>query len=898
MRPLLVGFLAGVVLAVARAPLGVELLQLPATSAATAYGFRAAGLGVVALGIALAGPGLGAPLAVGRLALGAALGLLYRGLVWERGLLELLVVVVPLLAAGAARRSFLGGLLRSALAAVIGALLLLLSEAERPGAFVVFGACALLAMVLAGRCPGPAGAGSKAGSEAGANSGLRGGELSALALAGAGVAIVLEALGRHLRLLGGGLPQEGALFGGLLALLVAAGAGAFAFSFPSAPSRALGRSLGLAGAALGGFVGLRTLGHFARPTGYANYTKGLVHRWPALPEGIAQQGTLFNELVLASPVLALPALLLGAGLRALTRASELSALLFGAALGLALFPVLLTPASVLPAVGGLGAEAVHSASLLPVGAKLTALGALLALLLARRLGRLAGVLGAAACLGAAVAAFLLPAPRTLLLSPWEQRIPAPELVLDTPEGLLTVEPSGGGIDCVTLDRREIAPRLEQAALDREQIESAWLALPSELRAGPELRVLLVGQLTPGRALTLSELGATRIDRSASWHASMPALEEVLFRGFELPQGEVLRPAEARRRIAAGAYELVLVPSVAGPAPTTRGLGWPRALGGAVPAPRTVAVVWIDSRRDLAHRALGARVLCCTADLEDLALGIVYASPPGLRPELPGALEAGRPIPAADPLSTLLLRRELRPIESRRRIARRLAGANQEGRAGLLADALARFYAEQRPGSTYEKRAQRVVLSAEVLHELREAAMSAAALDPFLTQVIEALAAILRGKRAVEEILEVLEPIADRHPGWPALEEALAYADLELLEPELAAQRMEWLLEERGPTAERLLLAGEGRAQNGEPRLAAAHFRRAWELEPGNRDLRRRLAIQLVLAGEPEGGTLVRELLAEQPEDEELRAFLGPGPYPELPRGYPLHVQRHEDEEPH
>ena len=60
------------------------------------------------------------------------------------------------------------------------------------------------------------------------------------------------------------------------------------------------------------------------------------------------------------------------------------------------------------------------------------------------------------------------------------------------------------------------------------------------------------------------------------------------------------------------------------------------------------------------------------------------------------------------------------------------------------------------------------------------------------------------------------------------------------------------------------------------------------------DVQRRLAMALVRAGDPEGTTLVEELLLENPGDQELEQYLGPGPYPPIEPSFDPFPARKED----
>jgi cytochrome c-type biogenesis protein CcmH/NrfG len=74
--------------------------------------------------------------------------------------------------------------------------------------------------------------------------------------------------------------------------------------------------------------------------------------------------------------------------------------------------------------------------------------------------------------------------------------------------------------------------------------------------------------------------------------------------------------------------------------------------------------------------------------------------------------------------------------------------------------------------------------------------------------------------------------------------------------------------------------GEAQRRAGDHTGASQSWRRACELAPENRNLKRALAMELVRAADPDGRKMIDELLQTTPDDTELLLYLQPGPYPE------------------
>jgi predicted Zn-dependent protease len=241
------------------------------------------------------------------------------------------------------------------------------------------------------------------------------------------------------------------------------------------------------------------------------------------------------------------------------------------------------------------------------------------------------------------------------------------------------------------------------------------------------------------------------------------------------------------------------------------------------------------------------------------------------------------------------------------MARRLADAALGGPHEKLMSGFQVIYASQSRSSEFETREERIVLPDRALELFEETALAAPP-TAHVRALWEDLARVMLGKRAVNEMYKYLQPLATKYAPWPVLEQILAQADLEALEPRAAARRLSALIASRardkidseslagdGPSATELLRArqmdlelwfwlGDAQRQAGDHADAVKSWRRALDLQPENRALRREFAMELVRAGDPEGRKLVDEILSEKPGDAELATFQGPGPYPDSPTG--------------
>jgi len=268
-------------------------------------------------------------------------------------------------------------------------------------------------------------------------------------------------------------------------------------------------------------------------------------------------------------------------------------------------------------------------------------------------------------------------------------------------------------------------------------------------------------------------------------------------------------------------------------------------------------------------------------LEHLMLGLLDGA---ARPEpgRAGRLELARldgsaPRPGA--LARLLERRHWRAASATLAIAEELERQNK----GPLWVGLASYARAQVPSSPFETDSQQVELDEETLASLREAALAEPP-SAFVRATWNWLARVLAGKRDVTAIEAHIAPLAARWAPWPELEIALARADLEALDPAAAVKRLSPLA--TGPEApfDVLTVLGEACEQAGDAAGAIQAWKRALEIRPADPWVERRLAMARVRSGDPGGRDAVQRLLEEHPEDEDLRAFLGPGPWPEILRG--------------
>lgn len=702
------------------------------------------------------------------------------------------------------------------------------------------------------------------------------GEDVGLLLAGAGLALSLESIARHVRLFGDGLAQDDTVIGTVFLLLLAFGAAAFGWIVCARATRRLSFPVCLAASASACVLSVMFLDTVADGRGLRPF----LERWHV---AVADLGTPAWDGLFAAAAFVAPALLLGAGLAGARGRGSWTSALLGAAVTMLVLPRFLDQGH----DDETNRAELFSSQMVPIGVLITGIGAALAALSEKKrkpVARYVTLILIGLCVTPALLRSIKPLP---ILSPWEPRMIMPFVTFERGTGLSTVEPSIRGFKVATLDRNLLTPDVDGLSADTQRIADSFALMRARK---PDARVLFVGQLTPLRAAALSVQGAGEIDRTASWWRSMPRLEDGMFRvedkssPTQLPSGRVLSPREARKRLESGAYDLVIAMPIEGDAPAIR----------ASEAPASTTVVrWLAPEVPLAGVMNPAESRLEGSDLEHA----VVLSADGLDVPSIAVVENGVLAEIGDPRRVRVLAFDRdREVETPWTRVHRLAGLRANAarastfaaiahtRPGPLADGLARFYAIQAASPPFEQGLTRVELDDPTLEALARAAEEGP-LDPFLRSAWSWIARVLTAKRDVTAIDRFLAPLAAAHGPWTELEIALAYADLEGLDAPAAVRRLEPIVARESSNLRAWFALGEALELVHDAPGAAAAYRQASRLAPDQRSLRRRLAMALVWAGDPEGKKLVSDLLSTDLNDPELHAFHGPGEPPPMPNAF-------------
>ncbi len=816
------GFLGGALLSALRAPLGLDLLRVVALDAPTSAAFRGAALLAIAMAV-------------------------YDARIFAAGV-PMLALLTATLAGYLAHGLYLEGWL---LLGTRGGFALLL----------VGSALALNGLARSRRTFEPSAV------DADGRTGVV--EALGFCLAGGGAACAAEILARPLRSLGLGLAEDDTVFGGVFLLALLFGAAAFGGLVPVRRRReALAAGLGLG--ALACALGADRLASLADPRVLVTQVRSLASLVvfqddvsSPLRADVAHVGTWRVDAVLAASCLLVPGLVLGAALGRRGEPKRLAWVLVGAALGSFVLPFALRASVETFDADGL-AESTRMIGIIGAATRVAAIGGALVLLRSPRgIGRLAGFAGT-------VLAFAGPSFVTVrdpwLFTPWvETPRVVPRLVIDAPEGLLSVEHVRGG-RVTTLDRVRLTPVPGEQAGDEERILRS-LALLGDER--PRARVLLVGQLTPERSAVFESFDSIRLECTAPWWRNARALEESMFEGYEAqPVGSWVPMPIAAERIRDGEYDLVIVPPVFGqrlpslaaqfvsaPARAPRNSGWEVPEG-------SLAVVWLDSAADLEGTNLGERVLVSASPIEEPCIGVVIGTPVEA-----DALAHGAP---ASPgrSSTLRTLAHLRLHAARSRLFERLAESNAGGAHEGLMRFLSLHFSAQAESTPFASRDERVEIDPESLPHLRAYAL-AGDLDPFARNLIEDVATILGTKRRPDLTLEFVEPIARAHAPWPALDRCLLVAFMEFDLDEEVMPRLRELLEREPYDLSLILMGAQWEEHVGRPEAARALLERALDIQPDRPDVLKRMALLLRRQGSDEAQEWTRKALEAAPEDPDL-----------------------------
>ncbi len=826
MNRLLLGTLLGALLAGLRVPLEADLLQWPVVEATSAYRLRAAGWLIVAAAIGCSG-----------------------------SILD-----------GRSRSAWLlGGFLGVSLETLAGRIGPDSSSAAWP--LVPIALVLLIVHSRAGREP------TQASDPPAAPPRL--GPMPA-AFIGAGLAFGLEGNARVLRRLGGGIDLDLGVFAAALALCMLVGGLSFAALITPNPSGSPRRRAPILTGLLAGpacVVSLMAIGSISTPRGLRSYLDRF-HLDASL------FGQLPYDLLLGALVFVLPAFVLGALLQGVRSRTCLVSLCIGAAAGLIGIPDILShPPDASP---GLDINSLpHSSQLTLWALGSFGLAGLAWCWRARRVGEdRTGWLVPAASLVLLTAPAIVPVQLLRVLPAWE-RFPRPFAeIFDTPEGQLSIHPSAPGIERVALDNRDLTPGRDRAGVDARRLRTS-LALIEPAARERGARVLFIGQLTPGRGLVFKDEGIDHVDRSAAWWPNMPWLEKRLFgdRDHLLPpNGQILSPAEARTLVGAGHYDLVIALARDGQAPVIPQLDLP---------PQTRAVAWLVEGSSVAQLALPGTVLAVSDGLAHLSIGIVWGASLEAKP-MPGqpcALLAGPPTPGPLRWTWMFERAEDRRRYNLQALAERLRTANADNDFRFLTAGLAAHFAIQERSSPWDDRAKKTEVSDDALAYFSEA-LSVGEPDALTREIWDGIAHVLVGKRHIEAIDTWIRPAAQMWPTWPALERAIALADLESLEHFDAIQRLEQLTAQFPDDFEAVRLLGKAHEQAGQPDQAATVWERLLARQGSNVRTRRKLAMAWVAAGEfDRARPLLRDLLKANPEDRELWGLLNPSPAGEPDQGF-------------
>ncbi len=680
----------------------------------------------------------------------------------------------------------------------------------------------------------------------------------ALAMAGAGIAAVFAAINSRLCLFGYGTRDDDTIAGATALLIF--GVSALAFS-PLLARRKLSPAwfgLGVAVAAAAALPALSFLGALSLPRAYDE----LLQRFGLDSD---MRGTYRYDGLLAARVFAVPALVAGLAFASLRSIANLGWVLLGAAIAAILQPNWSEGFSATT----LETVAMQASERAALGAGLAGLGALIGALIGVRGSwktRAGLALCAALCL---VFARSWNKASVMPLSPWERVPVRVEWIRETPEGLLTVELQASRGRLATLDRRRLTPTLGELPADELRFRNS-IGDPNDTFHANGAAIVIVGCLTPERAILLRMLGASMVWLMTPWPELDAELEAALFAGESRPEGLLIEHGLVWGATEeSGGFGLIACPPVEAAGRTLSCLD--RSQESRTPFS---SIGWLPAHQDIAQLDWGDRVSASCSHIDDFSIAVGDA----LNDALPVGSRA-----MGGTLWKLRLSVPERMKFARLHAATRLV----RGEASAAALAAQLLCSAQVQSSPFETRAQRTELDPKALELLLKAGLAS---EPkgFERELDEFIATTLEQRRELEGLTGFAQPLANAHPNWTKLQRAAARADWEFFDYSEAARRLRLVVQMTPFDLQARLWLTESLLRADDPKAALVSADELLAIQSNRFDAERLRALAAVRAGDPRAAAWLQLLIQAHPDDAELVAHAKPGPPPPLqpPSGVP------------